>query len=130
MIFSIAFPRPCRDLLADNVKAFEGCARLFRPTYAEANVGHPSKGERSVSGEIRPGKNSVQGEKSFQRRTVLTNAQEGKLQQLRNLLQLIRNVSDADSAMMCRTVRIPALDEFARAQREAIPAVGVSNSKV
>jgi hypothetical protein len=28
--------------LATTVKAIVGCARLFRPTYAKANVGHPS----------------------------------------------------------------------------------------
>jgi hypothetical protein len=29
-------------LLVEVVKTFVGFARLFRPTYAEANVGHPS----------------------------------------------------------------------------------------
>ena len=36
------FSWPSLDLLVDIAKAIVGFARRFRPTYAEANVGHPS----------------------------------------------------------------------------------------
>jgi hypothetical protein len=39
---SIAFSYTSQDLLVDMAKALVGFARLLRPTYAGANVGHPS----------------------------------------------------------------------------------------
>jgi hypothetical protein len=41
-MFRLLFLAPARDLLADKVKTVVGFARLFRPRYARANLGHPS----------------------------------------------------------------------------------------
>jgi hypothetical protein len=64
---SIAFFNPARDLLVDKVKTVVGFARLFRPRYAQANLGHPSYPSDLAMTQTPRGRLRVSGRKRFKK---------------------------------------------------------------
>ena len=56
----------------------------------------------------------------------LTDLREVQTEQLGKLLQLRADMTNANGAVMGWRVRVPVVDEFPRANREPIAAVGIS----